>query len=395
MISTEKLKQDYGKEMALVILCCRLHFQTVNLEDINLFIAQHPPVNELFLKLCKLHKVRAVVFKMILQADIASDLKATIKQELLIVTTENWKRIIETERIISLLNKHNITVWVYKGAAFTKQFYSDVNERESNDIDFVIKKTDLDNIIEILEKDSYYADIKDVREYLGENYFHYYKDFSFIKFADQKRLFLIEMHWRISENHFGIPQSADSLIYDHKEEIILMKNAVLAVNKTSHFLSVFIHHAIKDTFRNLKALMDIAQCFTHHSPEVQWDKVDAKINEFKLNKSFELSIFLSQQLFGIQLPSRQNIHVNNKTGLHFINQLCAGELINLNKKIDMNYIHNQLLVRDSLSIKFSFLVNYIKCLFLPMAPDFRLFRLPKKLFFMYPVLKPFRPLFKN
>jgi hypothetical protein len=392
MISTEKLMEDFGKEMTLIILCCRFHFGTTTLSDINLFISQSPPNDGLFLKLCRIHRIRPIAFKVVLQTEIAADLKNTVKNEFFRVIAENWKKSIETERIVSILQKENIVVSVYKGAAFTKQFYSEMDLRESSDIDLVIEKNDLDLIIKILEEDGYNAELKDIRTYLGDQYFHYYKDSSFTKFVNKKRISLIEMHWRVSENHFDVPTLANSLIYDSKEDIQLINATVPTVNKTSHFLSVFIHHTIKDTFRNLKAMVDIAQCFTHHSPEIEWDKVEVAVDDFNLSQSLDLSIFLSQELLGVPSPINRNINIKDKTGKHFINQLCADTLINLNNKMDGNYFYNQLLVRNNFANKIAFSANYIKCLLSPMEPDFRLFRLPKRLFFLYPLLKPFRPL---
>jgi hypothetical protein len=395
MISIEKIKHDFGKEIALVILCCRVHFKKAAIQQVNDFITEFDINYKLFLKLCTIHRVRPVVFKIILQAKISAELSTIIKQQYSSLTKKSWLHAVETERITALLKRDSVTATAYKGAAFSKQFYHDLSSRESSDIDLVIQKNDLDAIIGILEKDGYLSELKDIREYLGDKYFYYYKDYSLNKFAGGKRLFHIDMHWSIAENHFNLSKSSNNLIYDKTEKIVLLTNNIETIDKTSHFLSVFIHHAIKDTFQNLKVLLDIAQCFTDEASSINWEEVNLTVDNLQLNKSFNLSIVLAEQLFGVQLSIYKNASVDYKLNQHFLKQLCADTLIYLKDKKGKDLIYNQLLVRNNLKSKMQFSINYIKYLFSPMHPDFRLFHLPRYLFFMYPFLKPFRFIYND
>jgi hypothetical protein len=395
MIATDDIKREHGAEMAAIILCCRIFFETATINDLKAFIAENDVDWYTFIRLASKHRIRPTVYKVIHRISIPADIEVLIYKQQADITKKCWQQAIETERLILLLKQHGIVAIPYKGAAFSKQFFGDLVSRESSDIDLIIKPDDLAKAIDILKYDKYQPEIDEVYKYLGSKYHSYYKDYNLNKFEGGKRLFHVELHWAIAETYLGIDAKVNAFIYDTDKAISLAKSEVQALNKTAHFSSIIVHHGIKDTFKCLKNIVDISQGF--REPQILHNKqyLCETFAAVELKKTLAISNLLSQQLMGICLFKNENVDVPTATIGYFCNQLLGDAILQNENLSNLNvWIKNRMLLQDSWVQKLHFFWVSVKHRFIPGESDFHFVQLPKPIFFIYYLMKPFRSIIK-
>ena len=392
MIAIEEIKDKYGVEMALVILCCRVHFKTADEIALQYYIDSNFLDWNLVLTICRNHRIRPVVYKILISMIIPEKIRNEIKQEYLDITKRNWQLAVETERIIILLEENGITALPYKGVAYSKQFYGDLISREISDIDLVIKFEDLDKVIELMEADGYLSEIKDVYEYLGSRYKKYFKEYNFNKFSNKVRQFHIEFHWGIAEYFLSVNTKVDDLfqIADHKQVII--NHEILFLNSDNHFTSMMVHHSFKDMFAFLRNTVDLCEMGNVKIFEKNGNLIKKTIDGLGMQRIWGITTFLSANLFGIH--EAKNLSSTDKIKKYFLDQQLIVDNFNAHSIINFRIIKNQLYLRSNSYEKFKYLSTTLSNRFIPTPPDFKLFRFSKQLFFLYYILKPFRSLVK-
>ncbi|MDB5011702.1 MAG: hypothetical protein JWR67_768 [Mucilaginibacter sp.] len=392
-INISKIKNTYGTETALIILCCRLYFKTAALNELEIFVEDNDIDWKRFVYLSGIHRIRPIVYKAVFDVNIPAEIKLLLSNEHAETIRLNWKQGIETERIILLLNKNNIEAVPYKGTAFSKQFYNDFVSRESNDIDLVINPEHLPLAIQILKKDGYIPEAEDVYQYLGSRYFNYYKDYNLNKFKGRIRDYHLELHWAIAENYFNVNPKVNSFIYTYSGQTAFFRSSIKTLDPVAHFSAMLIHHAIKDGFTSLKNIVDISQAIQQPCIQTQVSLLKKTFTNLEMKKVVSISNILSQQLMGVSLTELDDPEIADSTTQHFIDNICSSRLLLTDKKLFVS-IKNALLLQDSNIKKLKFFYKIAKLRFIPATTDFRLIKLPKALFFVYYLIKPFRSIIK-
>jgi hypothetical protein len=394
MTNIEDIKDEYSVEIALIILTCRVYFKTVDESQIDEYIKKYAINWEDFLRSCSLHRIRPIVYKTILSASIPHDIKEFMKEKLVSLSAKSWNLVFETERIITLLKAKNIKVLPYKGSAFSKQFYGDLTSRESSDIDLTIRKEDFDGVISIMEADGYMTDNK-VYNYLGSQFFEEYKDLCFNKYKNRTRLFHVEFHWAVAERSFSIDKQGESLFRKEGSEINLLRESVIPLAINEHFVAQLINHVWRDVLKDIKALIDMATCIQNRFGLLNWPEIDLSVENLRLKKGFDVSLLLTDQLLGVKNNNYSSYPVSKKVINRFKKSLLRPNPTRRIPSRSKTFILCQLSLRENKYDKLIFLKEFLRNCFYPTELDFELIRLPKQLFFIYPILKPIRYLFKQ
>jgi hypothetical protein len=395
MIAISDIKKDRGNEMAAMILCCRVFFETATITDLNDFIAGNDIDWLTLVRLAYQHRIRPVVYKILHLIELPGEINVLIYKQHAEITKLNFKQAVETERIIMLLKQHGIEAIPYKGTAFAKQFFGDLVSRESSDIDLVIKPHDINTAIAVLEHDEYLPELDHVYKYLGAKYHTYYKDYNVNKFKNGKREFHIELHWAIAEGYLGISDKINAFIFDVDDTIVLTKNRIRVLNKAAHFSSILIHHGVKDTFRSLKCIVDIVQASGQVCVQSNSRKIYESFADIGLKNTLAVGNALSEQLFGIGLMQTEVLKVSDSTVNYFYKQLLGKQILrNENTGNIAVWIKKRFMLQDSIFYKLNFCWSTLKYRFIPGPVDFELIQLPKSIFFIYYIMKPFRSIIK-
>jgi hypothetical protein len=308
MLALDQIATLYGKPMALLIQCCRVHFKTDSIENLNDKIEKlgedkRAQVLKRVQLLSRLHRIRPVVYRVLLNANISAEFKTLLKNELHNITLKNFELAKETERIVKRLEAANIVAIPYKGVAFSKQFYGDISMRESSDIDLAIDPTSLLAIKPLLEEDGYVvaAGMEDPTK-AKANYYIKNKDLCFDKTTSNTG-FHLELHWMITHPNYQAPANINKIDTCQILESELAGTQLKFLEPAEHFRATLLHHLLHDGMEYLKLLVDIAQA----QSILITGSVNEKISQLEQHYNV-VSIFIAiEDLFGVgqvsKLPS--------------------------------------------------------------------------------------------
>ena len=305
MLALDRIATLYGEPMALLIQCCRVHFKTDSIESLNEKIEKFgkdklAEVLKRVQLLSRLHRIRPVVYRVLLNANVSIEFKAALKNELHSVTIQNFELAKETERIVKKLEKASITAIPYKGVAFSKQFYGDISMRESSDIDLAIDPTSLLAIKPLLEEDGYSiaAGMEDPTK-ASANYYTENKDLCFDK-TTTTELFHIELHWMITHPNYQAPSNLNKIEISKTAESELAGTQLKFLEPAEHFGVTLLHHLLHDGMEYLKLLVDIAQA----QSILKSSSVNDKILQLEQHYNVVPIHLAIENLFGVGQVSR-------------------------------------------------------------------------------------------
>lgn len=390
MISIDTIKLTYGFETAILLLCCRIHFKTASTHELQQLIANNKVDWDHFMYLCSYHRVEPIVYKILAEVAIPASTAAIIKQKRLYLIQQSFKLAIETERLIKKLNSNSIKCIPYKGAALCKQLYGDIISRESSDIDLVIAPHDFVKVLPLMKEDGYSFENQDEYAYFKDDIYQRKKGLSFNRYQGAVREFHIEFHWRITENVNRLSKASHNLLFGPTENLLLAKESVNVLNANDHYIALFIHHAINDSYAVLRNLTDLCQVAVTDVISPDMNYIGQSLAAFRLRKAASICNSLSQDLFGINLHYiLQDVPVKTSEKKYFVENLLNRE--KLGRYFQARLINRSVLnLKDSTADKINYILSCIHLRFIPTAKDIRIFNLPRPLYFLYPVLKPFR-----
>jgi len=395
MIAADILIENYGVDIALVVIACRVHFKTAGKEELLVFIQQHDINWNHVLIICRKHSIRPLVYPVIAGAGMPKEIEGQIQIEFMRITHRNILQAQETERIITLLGQNGITVIPYKGTAFSRQWYGNINSRECSDIDFIIQPADLKKIIPLMQKDGYIPEASMEFDYLGNKFFKYYKEFNFNKKVDLQTSFHVEFQWSIAEDQLRVRKVSNQLLNHSESKLFLVNRDIRALNREAHYMAILVHHSVKDVFRSLKLVIDLSQasCRSQTKEVPEWEFILQQAKQIGLDKALAMSSFLGSALFGVLLyDNGYPLHPKDKK--QFLDQCLTKNILKGNEILSRKLFKSRLLLRDNRMEKLKFIHGFIVYRFIPTVVDFRIMRLPHGLFFLYHFWKPFRSLIR-
>ncbi|NBR37513.1 MAG: hypothetical protein EBT80_09240, partial [Chitinophagales bacterium] len=209
--------------------------------------------------LSRIHRIRPVVFRVVMESIAPASIKEQLKRELQRITLQNFSIATETERLISLLEKNSISAIPYKGVAYSKQFYDDISMRESSDIDLVIAADDLPKTFALFEKEGYHAPNTSLYKRIGhKRYTTQEKDLCFDKTDSAGNRFHVELHYMITHPRFGAPATANRFDLSTTVASELNKGNARFLLPAEHFRAITLHHLLHDGLEYLKIFVDLA-----------------------------------------------------------------------------------------------------------------------------------------
>jgi len=394
MIALQDIRLAYGTEIALVVLCCRIHFNTERIESLQPFINEHSPDWGQVLYLCDYHRIEPITHQILSQAKLPANIATKIRQRQMFLIQQNFRQAVETERIIQTLETHGISCVPYKGSAFSRQFYGDIISRESSDIDLVIFHPDFDKLIAVMEKEGYDIENRLEYDYFKQDIVKRAKELNFNRYKDGHREFHVEFHWQISDHVTKLSKQANSFFTLSTQEEVLAKEKLNMLDVNAHYLAVFIHHSNNDGFSVLRNLLDLAQLSTATHNSLDIDSIHQKLKAAHLTKAMNVGAYLISAILGINYPlgsGSNDFSVPTKVKSFFLSQLLDKDCLGAHFKIKP-VRKNLLYLKDRTVDKISYLTACIGLRFTPSRKDIRTFNLPKRLYFLYYILKPFRSL---
>jgi hypothetical protein len=416
MLPIEKISADHGTSMGLVIQACRVFLQTATPRTLDALIEKQQINWQEVALLSRMHRIRPVVFRVVMESIAPASIKEQLKRELQRITLQNFSIATETERLISLLEKTSISAIPYKGVAYSKQFYDDISMRESSDIDLVIAADDLPKTFALFEKEGYHAPNTSLYKRIGhKRYTTQEKDLCFDKTDAAGNRFHVELHYMVTHPRFGAPATANRFDLSTTVASELNTGNARFLLPAEHFRAITLHHLLHDGLEYLKIFVDLAVGFkkingqdqpvtdSHHPQATSNHPLKNQHSVFSLGTLY--ATYRTNVLFIImdQLLGVGDAALENKT---FEEEQIASQFLqfNLNSTVGRYKRHKVLsllnhykrtirnraaLIRDPINRR-QFATTYWINLFMPQQADEEALPLPCWLKPFYFIIRPIR-----
>lgn len=403
MITISDLKEEYGISMALVILCTRIHFKTAEISELNAFLTSNDILWVNVFKTCRKHQICPLIYKILLKTNLDSTILKQISYQLNLITLKSFEQAKETERIIFLLKKNNISVIPYKGTAFSKQFFGNISMRQSSDIDLVINSDDIPKAIKIFEKDGFIPYQKEYYYWIGhKNFINKHKDFSFDKHIGTTRIHHVELHFKIITQNTHLPDYSNIFDKTNPSKCLLFQKEIDCLHPIIHYRAIALHHMLMDQMGYLKTVVDLCQILNHSDIIKKQNEINSSelfaINQLHENFDFTIIYEIIKDLIGIQFnESKKTKTTNNFT--RRILESTYRKVREEKKPLLSTFSYNYKQIKFTSSFyrkrndKLLYFLKKIISITYPQPDDYLAIRLNKKLYFLYYFVRPFRILF--
>ena len=399
MLPIEKICAEHGPSMGVVIQACRVFFGSTDIKNLNNLLKKDEHNWKHVAGLTRQHRIRPIVFRMLLECQLPEPIRKAIDTELRILLRDELIRTSETLQIAELLQSKGMNALPYKGATFSKEFFGEFGMRETGDIDLAIDKWQLETIDLILKDRNYKPIDEDFYEYLGHKaYYKRNRGYNYIK-SKETITFFIENHWGMLEDFNLVTDTTNTFTLSEKKILDGNDDTIFTLNKFEHFKATFLHHTIQEGLTYLKTIIDLAQALkVLGEPKSTFEK--SIISQLSKNHRLEEITHLINLLFG---TTTSTIKVNKKNvdkliRLPFLAKLKVVEDKENYSFLDYVKYHTNLLrariffVRGLIT-KIKFLMKAIQRIFKYDIEDFRWIKIPKRFVWLYHLIRPIRKIF--
>jgi hypothetical protein len=286
----------------------------------------------------------------------------------------------EMEQLAKIFNTNSIKAIFLKGPNLGKEIYGDISLRTCGDLDLLIPIEDLDKMHRLLVNNGYERDdyIQTVLEDWKWRHHH-------VTYYHTSKQIKVEIHWRLNPGPGYEPIFFE--LWARKRKDLMSNNSIYLLGKADLFLFL-VSHGARHGWSRLRWLIDIERLI---GQGIDWKEVRSLVKKHNNLHIVGQSIILSSQLLNANVTNdMQKFILNNRS-----TSLAQGAIFYLTKMVNL---HNEPLPKDvsnyhvrhlyslmPLKQKVLFILSYLY----PYYIDSVTFPLPKKLHFLYFILRPF------
>ncbi|NGY90076.1 nucleotidyltransferase family protein [Bacillus megaterium] len=286
----------------------------------------------------------------------------------------------EMETLDKVFNENNIETLFLKGPPIAYDLFGDISLRMSKDLDILVREEGLERTESILFSLGY--EKEEISTVLNEKKWRGHH----IAYYHPNKKIQVEVHWRLHPR--PMKKASFEELWSRKRESQVTKHPISFMGKEDLLLYLICHGARHGWFR-LRWLKDIDQMVRNKDINYVHFKELADKHQQKdlVGQAFQLAHLFFQtpvheELQGIVNTKRANQLAEK--ALPFIKEMVQLHVHSQPKSLEKSY-KNYLFSMKTKGQKCEFLI----ILFYPSSLDERTFRLPKSLYFLYFLLRPF------
>ena len=290
--------------------------------------------------------------------------------------------------ITKTLDQHHFPYLSIKGPTLAYELYRDISMRQYSDIDLFVNVTDIhaiSNILILLE----FEPVLPLSLLSRKKFLELDNDFSF---KHKKTNALIELHWKLFPLRHKMPLNFTEL-YKTSKKLNIQQRDIQTLSETHNLLYLTLHGA-KHIFERYEWVYDLDQLMRIY-PDMDLEELYLDAKALQVEVPFLLGVFLSHHLFKTPLSDTFKTY-------------CTAQIEDLIQKV-LHYYNEGFVYWDEYDKKqarFLFLTALFQdkqskqfqlftALFKTTPVDIITFNLPDNLAFIYPLMRPFRLLYKH
>lgn len=321
---------------------------------------------------------------------LPEDVRSVLEQELRHTVQNNMFLTGRLLEIIRFFNENGIEVLPFKGPMLSAQAYGNPALRKYGDLDVLVKPRQFKQAVRLLEDNSY-TPLTSVSWLENKNwYISRKKD---IYFRDRDGTVNLELHWKLSGSHFGLPKEMNGL-WDRLEALDLGGTAVpnLAFNDLLIYLCL---HGSRHSWERLSWICDINELIRSQA-DIDWDFFFSEARRFGCENVVALGLRLVDAFFGLDPRVPASNKIKNDIAYDKMVTEIRSRLFSVDAKVvDINerYLYQLKLKErpfDKWKLHFHYLSWYARLVFTPNEIDKSVLHFPRVLYPLYYLTRPFR-----
>jgi hypothetical protein len=196
-------------------------------------------------------------------------------------------------RVTAALAARGLPVAVFKGAALAAALHRDLTAREYNDIDLIVRPSDVDTAEDVLEGFGYRSTQGDRR--FRKAFLAHQRQYALVH-ADQAT---VDLHWAFTARHVPFPLSVDE-IWSSVEQVAIGPRRVATIGGAALAL-LLAGHGTKEGWRSLGWVCDFA-LLVDRRRDLDWLGVHRRARAQDCGDSVLLACVMAERLLGVAVP---------------------------------------------------------------------------------------------
>jgi len=201
----------------------------------------------------------------------------------------------ELINILRIFHSQNIAAIPYKGPVLAAQAYGDVALREFEDLDIILRQSDVPKAHAILVSLGYKPKFDWILSpgaaaSLVPGEYNY---------RDESRRAMVELHTEITLRHFPIKPDLDAFIRNLVP--VRVSNRDMLTFAAEDLLPMLCIHGSKDFWERLSWMADVSELVQSH-PALDWDRVLRFAQPLNATRMLNLGLALAAGVLGASLP---------------------------------------------------------------------------------------------
>lgn len=397
MIKVDDTEKQFGNEIDLLVACSRKAPTSETAAVIASLVAKGVDWDFLF-RISYRNAVFPLVFTNLLKIapnampeEFRSDISSRLRQH----TESNLFLTSQAFHIVKLFESADIPILPFKGPLLSIQAYGDPALRMYGDLDLLVQPKHLDEAIRLLQKNGF-EPITSVSWLKKSNwYISREKD---VHFVDADGRTVLELHWKLSGSHFGLPKEMNRL-WDRLESIAAAGTRLpnLSFNDLLIYLCL---HGSRHSWERFGWICDIYHLLASREG-IDWASIYADSKSLGCENVVALGLKLVNEFFGNEIPEPFRL----STGQNSVHEEIVSEIKNrifTPGKVQMELgdryaYHLKLKERrfDRWKLHLHYIAWYFKLILKPNRADRDVLQLPRLLYPAYFITRPVRLIYNH
>lgn len=345
------------------------------------------------IELASLHQLISLVYynlTAICKDAVPPEYLATMRQVYVHNTQKNMAIAGELVKINRLFQANQIFAIPFKGITLAMSAYKNLAFRDSCDIDILIGKRDFPLATKLLlnagyEMTGYIATVKDNLEIRYGSFLQSENNQKGYDFIHRQKRIAIDLQWSLVEQAKSHYFNLDFEQLKAETGEVFLVGCKLPQFGSETMVLYLCFHGSKHCWQSLKWICDLAEFINAH-PELDWQKIEEKARVLKLTTMLHLGMLLAHNFYQTTIPTFLLSAANKNIRARSLFKQ-VGEMVFIRRFTQWEDYRFVFQITDSKRGKIKFLR---KLLFTPTTKDWDTIRLPKSLFPLYYLIRPYR-----
>lgn len=284
-------------------------------------------------------------------------------------------------RLLELCGRGGVSALAYKGPALAVDAYGDLSLRQFGDLDVLIRRRDLSRATALLSAEGYVPEF----ELSGAREAAFQKWWYVQPFRNEATGVYLELHWAVAPRFFSFGLETEDL-WRRRRTVALGDREVWVPSVPDTLLLLCVHGA-KDTWARMEWVAALAEFVRRH--EIDWRESLRQARGLGVERILLLGLKLARELSGVELPAFVAERVEASRPVRALSARVAGELAQREKSFQSFFgrASFHLRARERVADRARYCLRAAAA---TSPSEWDLLPLPANLFFLYPLVRPFR-----